>query len=89
LSKSTDLDPAALPAKPEDGPPFQAPWQARAFAVAVTMCQASYYTWDEFRVSLPETRSTPRPENWLILSKRHRCLSEAHRRLSEIFTRRS
>jgi len=49
LSKSSDLDPAELPAKPHDGPPFQAPWQARAFAVAVTMCQASYYTWDEFR----------------------------------------
>ena len=52
MSKSTDVEPAALPAKPEDGPPFQAPWQARAFAVAVTMCQAGYYTWDEFRSRL-------------------------------------
>ena len=49
MSKSSDLDAAALAAKSEDGPPFQAPWQARAFAVAVTMCQAGYYTWDEFR----------------------------------------
>jgi nitrile hydratase accessory protein len=52
LSKSTNLDPAALPAQAEDGPPFQAPWQARAFAVAVTMCQAGCYTWDEFRSRL-------------------------------------
>jgi len=52
LSKSIDLVPAELPAKPDDGRVFDAPWQARAFAVAVTMCQASYYTWDEFREHL-------------------------------------
>ena len=49
MSQCNDLAPAALPAKPEDRRPFQAPWQARAFAVAVTMCQAGRYTWDEFR----------------------------------------
>jgi len=49
LSQSIDLDLAALAAKSKDGPPFQTPWQARAFAVAVTMCHKGYYTWDEFR----------------------------------------
>jgi nitrile hydratase accessory protein len=53
VAKSTDPDsfvwPAKLPAKLDDGPPFQTPWQARAFGVAVSMCQAGYYTWDEFR----------------------------------------
>jgi len=52
LAKSFDLDPAALAAESNERPPFQTPWQARAFAVAVTMCKAGYYTWDEFRSRL-------------------------------------
>jgi nitrile hydratase accessory protein len=52
LSKIGDLVPAEMPANIEEGRVFDAPWQARAFAVAVTMCQASHYTWDEFREHL-------------------------------------
>jgi nitrile hydratase accessory protein len=52
LSNITDLIPAELPANPDDERTFATPWQARAFAVAVTMCQARYYTWDEFRQCL-------------------------------------
>ena len=48
----SDLVPAEMPAIADASRVFDAPWQARAFAVAVTMCQASCYTWDEFREHL-------------------------------------
>jgi nitrile hydratase accessory protein len=28
---------------------FAEPWEARAFALAVTLCQAGRFSWDEFR----------------------------------------
>lgn len=28
---------------------FHDPWERRAFAVAVTLCEQGYYQWDEFR----------------------------------------
>jgi nitrile hydratase accessory protein len=40
--------PAAVPQ--QDGEPvFQAPWEARAFAMAVTLLQDREYVWDDFR----------------------------------------
>ena len=31
------------------GPVFDEPWQARAFALVVRLCQDGQYEWDEFR----------------------------------------
>ena len=31
---------------------FSAPWEARAFAIALGLSQAGLFTWDEFRVCL-------------------------------------
>ncbi len=32
-----------------DGPVFAEPWQARAFAMVVRLCQDGHYEWDAFR----------------------------------------
>ena len=31
---------------------FSAPWEARAFAIALQLAESGYFTWDEFRESL-------------------------------------
>ena len=28
---------------------FSAPWEARAFAIALQLCESGHFTWDEFR----------------------------------------
>lgn len=33
---------------------FSAPWEARAFAIAVQLAEAGVFTWDEFRAHLIE-----------------------------------
>ena len=33
---------------------FSAPWEARAFAIAVQLSEAGIFTWDEFRAHLIE-----------------------------------
>jgi nitrile hydratase accessory protein len=45
---AADLD--ALPAIPRDadGPVFRAPWEAQAFAMAVTLHQRGHFTWNEW-----------------------------------------
>ena len=45
-----DIDFAALPALPRDqgGPVFNAPWEAQAFAMAVTLHQRGLYTWRDW-----------------------------------------
>ncbi|MBF6560931.1 MAG: nitrile hydratase accessory protein [Candidatus Binataceae bacterium] len=35
-----------------DGAVFAEPWQARAFAIAVTLSRAGRFAWDEFRAAL-------------------------------------
>ena len=49
-----DVDLAALPALPRDtgGPVFSAPWEAQAFAMAVTLHQRGVYTWSEWADAL-------------------------------------
>jgi nitrile hydratase accessory protein len=39
-----------LPALPrdEDGPVFNEPWEAKAFALAVSLSEAGYFTWSEW-----------------------------------------
>jgi nitrile hydratase accessory protein len=53
----TTLEPervAALPRLPRDegGPVFAEPWQAQAFALAVTLSQLGHFTWKEWAETL-------------------------------------
>ena len=45
---------AALPPIPrnESGPVFAEPWQAQAFALAVKLSEAGYFTWKEWAATL-------------------------------------
>jgi len=45
---------AALPKLPrdEEGPVFAEPWQAQAFAMAVKLSEAGYFTWTEWAETL-------------------------------------
>ena len=45
---------AALPPLPKDdeGPVFEAPWQAQAFALAVKLSEAGHFTWKEWAATL-------------------------------------
>jgi nitrile hydratase accessory protein len=45
---------AALPRLPRDegGPVFAEPWQAQAFALAVKLSEAGYFTWKEWAAAL-------------------------------------
>ena len=47
---------AALPPLPadEDGPVFEAPWQAQAFALAVRLSEIGYFTWKEWAGTLAD-----------------------------------
>ena len=49
-----DIDLTALPALPldADGPVFDEPWQAQAFAMAVELSQAGAFTWREWADAL-------------------------------------
>lgn len=42
---------AALP-RDQDGPVFNEPWQAQAFALAVRLSEAGYFTWSEWAAVL-------------------------------------
>jgi nitrile hydratase accessory protein len=43
-----------LPGQPSDetGPVFEEPWQAQAFALAVQLSEAGYFTWTEWAETL-------------------------------------
>jgi nitrile hydratase accessory protein len=47
-------DTAALPGLPKDetGPVFAEPWEAQAFAMAVQLSDAGYFTWTEWAEAL-------------------------------------
>ena len=53
--------PAALPRKNGELV-FEAPWEARAFGLAVALTEQRRYTWDEFRPRL-EAELGPGPED--------------------------
>src|ERR1700761_6936922 len=40
--------PAAIPRRNGE-PVFNEPWESRAFGMAVALCEAGAYAWDEFR----------------------------------------
>ncbi len=59
-----------IPALPidADGPVFEAPWQAQAFAMVVSLHQCGVFTWTEWASILSaEIKSDPKPyyEHWL------------------------
>lgn len=47
---------AALPPLPadDDGPVFEAPWQAQAFALAVKLSEEGHFTWKEWAGTLAD-----------------------------------
>ncbi len=47
---------AALPPLPRDaeGPVFEAPWQAQAFALAVKLSELGYFSWTTWAATLAE-----------------------------------
>jgi nitrile hydratase accessory protein len=47
---------AELPALPidQDGPVFREPWEAHAFALAVRLAEAGYFSWAEWAAVLAE-----------------------------------
>jgi nitrile hydratase accessory protein len=53
-SIAPDLDLGALPALPRDdeGPVFNAPWEAQAFAMTVSLHAAGAFTWREWADAL-------------------------------------
>jgi nitrile hydratase accessory protein len=66
MTRETTLpDPAALAAlasipgipRNEDGPVFAAPWQAQAFAMALTLQQRGIFTWAEWAEMLGAART--------------------------------
>jgi len=40
------------PPRDEDGPVFAEPWQAQAFALAIQLSEAGYFTWREWAATL-------------------------------------
>ena len=48
ISPAPDLDRLGLIPRDAEGPVFRAPWEAQAFAVAVTLCEAGSFTWPEW-----------------------------------------
>lgn len=70
--------------KDADGPVFAAPWEAQAFAMAVTLNEAGVFSWREWAETLAtELRAEPmRPyyESWLVALER---LLEAKKVMSE------
>ena len=54
---NTNLPPLnALPSLPRDadGPVFEAPWQAHAFAMTLSLHEQGVFTWTEFAAALSE-----------------------------------
>lgn len=45
---------ALLPPRDREGPVFAEPWQAQAFALAVRLSEAGYFTWKEWAAALAE-----------------------------------
>lgn len=55
-SQTAHVAVCAIPGIPrdEDGPVFRAPWEAHAFAMALTLYQRGVFTWSEWAAALAE-----------------------------------
>ena len=64
-----DLAAAPIPLDAEGAPVFGAPWEAQAFAMAVTLHQRGLFTWGEWAeqlgAALKAAPETPYYETWL------------------------
>ena len=63
-----DLDGPAAPPRRNGEPVFEAPWESRAFGMAVALNQRGAYAWDDFRERLVEqvgSEARPYYESWL------------------------
>lgn len=49
-----DLAPLRRLPRDDDGPVFNEPWQAQAFALAVNLSEQGYFTWKEWAAALSE-----------------------------------
>lgn len=47
-SSAPDLGRLGLIPRDAEGPVFNAPWEAQAFAMAVKLCEAGHFTWPEW-----------------------------------------
>jgi nitrile hydratase accessory protein len=66
-------EPAGAPLPRKNGElVFEAPWEGRAFGLAVALNQAGYYPWDSFRDRLVEQIDPQRAyyESWLSALER-------------------
>jgi nitrile hydratase accessory protein len=56
---------SVLPALPrdEDGPVFEAPWQAQAFAMAVRLYEQGHFTWGEWAAALSRKITAAGPDD--------------------------
>ena len=53
-SQRNDLEKLGAIPRDDDGPVFDEPWQAQAFALAVRLSEECYFTWDEWATTLSE-----------------------------------
>jgi nitrile hydratase accessory protein len=64
------------PLPPQPDAPFEAPWQARAFALAVAAHEAGLFDWPEWSAALGKALEGARPdgsdyyERWLLALER-------------------
>jgi nitrile hydratase accessory protein len=50
--RSAELAELPLLPRDDDGPVFEEPWQAQAFAIAVSLIEAGHFTWQEWSATL-------------------------------------
>ena len=52
MSLPMDIDGSAAPPRSNGELVFAEPWESRAFAMAVALCEAGVFTWREFQAAL-------------------------------------
>jgi nitrile hydratase accessory protein len=83
LKPSERLDSLAGIPRDVDGPVFEEPWQAQAFALTVQLCEAGHFTWPEWVETLAAVLRAAPPDDgsqyyrhWLAALERL-CLAKA------------
>ena len=74
-----DIDGPAAPPRSNGELVFAEPWESRAFAMAVALCEASVFTWREFqealitRIARHEDNSTHGCYYWALAGRAGGC----------------
>jgi nitrile hydratase accessory protein len=70
VSVPTDLDGPAAPPRSNGELVFAEPWESRAFAMAVALCESGEFTWREFQAALVARIAThdPTAADWCYYS---------------------